>query len=199
MKKNSLVQTVRIFGEDIGMEFGIQKCPMVELIRGHIVESSSIALPNGAEIRSLKQSEGYKNFGIFQRDDTRNKEIKQIIKKECFMRVRNVLKASLNGKNTIESINSWGAFATVRCSAGIVNWTKEGLREMDRKTRTLLTVYRCIHSQAVVGRLYWKGKGDGGLIDIKDFVTLEENILGYYINRKQEKLPQDICTENIIR
>ena len=53
---DTLVQTVRIFSEDIGMGFGIQKCAMVKLIRGQIVETSGIALPNGAEIRSLEQS-----------------------------------------------------------------------------------------------------------------------------------------------
>ena len=97
---------MRIFSEDIGMVFGIQKCAMVKLIRGQIVESSGIALPNGAEIRSLEQSEEYKYLGILQSDDTKNKEMKQTTKKEYFRRVRKVLKASLNGKNTIESINS---------------------------------------------------------------------------------------------
>ena len=196
---DTLVQTVRIFSEDIGMEFGIQKCAMVKLIRGQIVESSGIALPNGAEIRSLEQSEEYKYLGILQSDDTKNKEMKQTTKKECFRRVRKVLKASLNGKNTIESINSW-AVATVRYSAGIVSWTKEDLREMDRKTRKLLTVYRCMHPQADVDRLYWKRKeGGGGLISIEDCITIEENSLGYYINTKQDQLLKEVCKKNIIK
>ena len=80
---------------------------MVKQIRGHIVESSGIALPNGAEIRSLEQSEGYKYLGILQSDDIKNKEKKQMTQKEHFRRVRKVLKASINGSNTIESINSW--------------------------------------------------------------------------------------------
>ena len=124
---------------------------MVKLILGFIVESSGIALPDGAEIRSLEQSEGYKYLGILQSDDIKNNEIKQMSKKEYFRRARMVLKANLNGKNTIESINSW-AVATVRYSAGIVNWTKEDSREMDRKTRKLLTVYRCMHPQEDIDR-----------------------------------------------
>ena len=196
---DTLVQTVRIFSEDIGMEFGIQKCAMVKLIRGHIVESSGIALPNGTEIRSLEQSEEYKYLGILQIDDTKNKEMKQMTKKEYFRRVRKVLKASLNGKNTIEAINSW-AVATVRYSAGIVSWTKEDSREMDRKTRKLLTVYQCMHPQADVDRLYWKRKEGGrGLISIEDCITIEENSLGYYINTKQDQLLKEVCKENIIK
>ena len=34
---DSLVQTVRIFSEDIGMEFGIEKCAMVVMEKGKIV------------------------------------------------------------------------------------------------------------------------------------------------------------------
>ena len=86
---------------------------MVKVIRGHIVESPGIALPNRAELRSMEQSEGYKYLGILQSDDIKNKDMKRKTKNEYFRRVRKVLKASLNGKNTIESINSW-AVATVR-------------------------------------------------------------------------------------
>ena len=40
----------------------------------HIADSSSIALPNGAESGSLKQSGGYENLGILQNADTKNNE-----------------------------------------------------------------------------------------------------------------------------
>ena len=88
----------------------------------------------------------------------------------------------------------------MRYSAGIVNWTKEDLREMDRKTRKLLTVDRCMHPQADVDRLCWKRKEGGrGLISIEDCITKEENSLGYYIDTKQEQLLKEICKENIIK
>ena len=34
---DSLVQTVRVFSEDIGMEFGIEKCAMLVMEKGKIV------------------------------------------------------------------------------------------------------------------------------------------------------------------
>ena len=40
------------------------------------MESSGIALPDGAEIRSLEQSEGYKYLGILRSDDIKNNEMK---------------------------------------------------------------------------------------------------------------------------
>ena len=57
---DSLVQTVRIFSNDIGMEFGIQKCAMVELKRGKMIQSNGIDLPEGQKLKSLEEGEGYR-------------------------------------------------------------------------------------------------------------------------------------------
>ena len=43
---DSLVQIVCVFSEDIGMEFGIEKCAMLVMEKGKIVKSVGIELPN---------------------------------------------------------------------------------------------------------------------------------------------------------
>ena len=50
---DSLVQTVRVFCEDIGMEFGIEKCAMSVMEKGKIVKSVGIELLDGEVIKSL--------------------------------------------------------------------------------------------------------------------------------------------------
>ena len=50
---DSLVQTVRIFNGDIGMQFGISKCAMLEMERDKVVQSEETELPNGKTIKSL--------------------------------------------------------------------------------------------------------------------------------------------------
>ena len=57
---DSLVQTVRIFSNDIGIEFGIQKCAMVELKRGKMIHSNRIDLP---ERQKLNHSGKEKDTG----------------------------------------------------------------------------------------------------------------------------------------
>ena len=57
---NSLVQTVRVFSEDIGMEFGIEKCATLVMEKGKIVKSVGIELPDGKVIKSLQEGESYK-------------------------------------------------------------------------------------------------------------------------------------------
>ena len=52
---DSLVQTVRVLSEDIGMEFGIEKCAMLLMEKGKIVKSVGIELPDDKVIKSLQK------------------------------------------------------------------------------------------------------------------------------------------------
>ena len=49
---DSLVQTVRVFSEDIGMQLGRENCAMLVLENGKIVESVGIELRDGKVIKS---------------------------------------------------------------------------------------------------------------------------------------------------
>ena len=64
---DSLAQTVLVFSEDIGMEFGIEKCAMLVMEKGKIVKSVGIELPNGKVI-NLQEGESYKYLGILEAD-----------------------------------------------------------------------------------------------------------------------------------
>ena len=44
---DSLVQTVHIFSEDIGMQFGIKKCGVLTMERGKNIRTDHIRLPEG--------------------------------------------------------------------------------------------------------------------------------------------------------
>ena len=46
----SLVNTVRIFSEDISMEFGFEKCTKVSINKGKLVTTENLKLPSGKEI-----------------------------------------------------------------------------------------------------------------------------------------------------
>ena len=54
---DSLVQTVRVFSEAIGMEFGIEKCAILVMEKGKIVKSVGIEFPDGKAIKSLQEGE----------------------------------------------------------------------------------------------------------------------------------------------
>ena len=65
---DSLVQIVRVFSEDIGMQFGIEKCAMLVMVKGKIGKSVGIELPDDTVIKSLQEGEGYKYLGILEAD-----------------------------------------------------------------------------------------------------------------------------------
>ena len=65
---DSLVQTVCVFREYIGREFGIEKCAMLVMEKGKIVKSVGIELPDGKAIKSLQEGESYKYLGILDAD-----------------------------------------------------------------------------------------------------------------------------------
>ena len=86
--------------------------------------------------------------------------MKEKIKKEYFRRVKLILKSKLNAGNVVMAVNS-RALSLVRYCAGIVEWTKAELQEMDRKTRKIFTINRSLHPRSDVDRLYIK-RTEGG-------------------------------------
>ena len=77
----SLVNTVRIFPEDIKMEFGLPKCRMLIMKRGKVVKSEVISMPDGKVMKNIKE-DGYKYLGILETDGVKHEEMKSQIKKE---------------------------------------------------------------------------------------------------------------------
>ena len=49
------------------------------------------------------------------------------------------MKAELDAGNLVKGINTW-AIGVVRYSAGVLDWSKDDLRQMDPKTRKMLTL-----------------------------------------------------------
>ena len=197
---DSLVQSVRIVSSDINMEFGISKCASLMMKRGKLSESKGIKMPDNKIIRGIEDPEDeYKYLGILEIDDIKHVEMKKGLKKEYYRRLRKILKSKLNGGNIIEAINS-RAVSVIRYGAGIIEWTKEELQGIDRKTRKLLTIYRALHPQADVDRLYFKRKyGGRGLISVEDCVTVEINSMIKYLANSDEVALKAVQNENTLK
>ena len=133
---DSLIQTVRMFSEDIGMQFGIDKCAMLVMKKGKIVKSDGIQLPNDKVIKSLQEGESYKYLGVPEADEVMVNEMKDKVKKEYYRRVRKVLETKLNSGNVFKAINAW-AVSVVRYSAAFLGWPRLQLKETDRRTRNV--------------------------------------------------------------
>ena len=101
-----LIQTVRVFSEDIRMEFGIEKRAMLVMEKGKIVKSVGIELPGGKVIKSLQEGESYKYLGILEADKFLEEKMKLIVSKGYIRRLRKVLKSKLNYGNLVRGVNT---------------------------------------------------------------------------------------------
>ena len=149
---DSLVQTVRVFSKDMGMEFGIEKCAMLVMEKGKIVKSVGIELPDGKVIKSLQEGESYKYLRILEAYKFLEDKMKLNVSKEYIRRIRKVLKSKVNGGNLVHGVNTW-AVSLLRYSAAFVNWRKSELQAEDTKTGKLLTIYGALHPKSEVDRL----------------------------------------------
>ena len=117
---DSLVQTVHIFSEDIGMQFGIKKCGVLIMERGKVVRIDDIRLPDGQDMKDIDEVD-YTYLGILETDKIKDKEIKGNFSKEYLRCLRLILTSKLNGSNKIMAVNTWEVSA-MRYAAGILKW-----------------------------------------------------------------------------
>ena len=178
---DSLVQTVRVFSEVIGMEFVIEKCTMLVIEKGKIVKSVGKELADNKIIKSLQEGESYKYFRILEANKFLEEKMNLNVPKEYGRRLRKVLKSQMNGGNLDHGVNTW-VVSLLRYSAVFVSLRKSELQAIDRKSRKLFTIYEALHPKSDVDRLYIPRKeGDRGLISIENCVELAIRDLEVYV------------------
>ena len=101
----SLVQTVFLCSEDIGMEFGLKKCEAVILKKGNFAKFDGINLPIQEVMKEVDGNE-YTYLGIVELDEIKKHEMKIEVIAEYKRKLRLILKSKLNGKNEIQAINT---------------------------------------------------------------------------------------------
>ena len=190
MKKNWKLSYTqyRIYSEDIGMEFGIEKCALLVMKSGKRHLTDGIELPNQDKIRMLAENETYKHIGILEADTIKQVEMKNKIQKEYLKRTRKLIETKLSSRNLIRGINTW-AVALVRYSGPFLKWTRDELRKMVQRTRNLMTMHEVLHPKDDVDRRYVPRKEGGrGLASIEDNVDTSIQRLEDYIAKHERGL-----------
>ena len=85
-KRTGNLNTHRIYSQDIGVEFGIEKCVLLVMKSGKRHLTDGIELPNQDKIRTLAENETCKYLGISEADTIKQVEIKSEIQKEYLRR-----------------------------------------------------------------------------------------------------------------
>ena len=192
----SQIHAVRIYSQDIGMEFGIEKCamPIMKIGKRHLTDG--MELPNQDKIKTLAENETYEYLGILEADTIKQVEMKDKIQKEYLRSTRKLLEAKLSGRNLIKGINTW-AVPLVRYSGPFLKWTRDELKQMDQRTRKLMTMHKVLHPRDDVDRLYVSRKDGGrGLASIEDSVDASIQRLEDYMQKHDGGLITTIRNDN---
>ena len=114
--------------------------------------------------------------------------MKEKIKKEYLKRTRKLLETKLWSRNLIKGINTW-AVPLVRYSGPFLKWAREEFKQMDQKTRKIMTIQKALHPRDNVCRLYVSRKGGGrGLASIEDCVDASIQRLEDYVEKHERRL-----------
>ena len=140
----TLIHTVRIYSRDIGMEFGIEKCAILVIKSGKRQLTDGMELLNKDKIKTFAENEAYKYLGILEADTIKQAEMKEKIQKEYLRRTRKLLETKFNSRNLIKGINTW-AVPLVRYSAPFLKWTRDELKQMNQRTRKLMTMHKAYY------------------------------------------------------
>ena len=170
------------------MEFGIKKSALLVMksVKRHLTDG--IELPNQDKIRTLAENETYKYLGILEADTTKQVEMKNKIQKEYLRRTRKLLEKKLSSRNLIKGINTW-AVHVVRYSGPFLKWTRDELRQMDQRTRKIMTIHKALHPRDDVNRPYVpKKEGGTGLASIEDSVDTSLQRVEDYIEKQERGL-----------
>ena len=152
----------------------------------------------GCNRRRQIEEDGYKYLGILETDKIEESKMKVKFGKEYTRRLKLVLKSKLNGKNKIVAINTW-AIAVLRYGAGLVNWNKDEVKKLDRKTRKIMTMYGALHPKSDVDRIYIPRAKEGrGLISCENCIRRKENNLGWYVKNSGQKLLEGVKLIGVI-
>ena len=135
----TLIQVVRIYSDETGIEFDIEKCAMLIMKSGKRQMMEGIELPNQGKIRTLREKEIYKYLGKVDTIEQAGMKEKKF-KKEYLRRTKKLLKTKLHSRNLIKGINIW-AVPLLRYSGPFLKWTREELKG----TRKLMMTHKALY------------------------------------------------------
>jgi hypothetical protein len=99
------------------------------------------------------------------------------------------MNTELSAKYKMQAVGSL-AVPVLRYSFGIINWHREEIRKLDRKTRKILTIYGQHHPRADTDRHVPRIEGGGGLTQIEAAYITETTELAEYTEGSVDPLLQ---------
>ena len=158
---NKLLNVVHKFSNDIGMDFGLDKCAKCTLKKGKKAATENFELENGSSIADLSEDSSYKYLGIEENAGIEHKAMRDKITTQYFKRLKAICKTELTPKNKIQAINQL-AIPVITYGFGVIDWPQGLINDIDVRTRKLLNIYKVTYKNSCLDRIYLP-RSEGGL------------------------------------
>ena len=136
--------------------------------------TDGMELPNPDKFKTLAENETYKYLGILEADTFKQVEIKEKIQIEYLTRTRKILETKLSSRNLNKGINTW-AVQLFRYYGPFLKWTRDELKQMDQRTRKIMTMHKALHPRDDSDRVYFSRK-EGGRVLASTEVRVDASI-----------------------
>jgi len=163
------LEKVRAFSRNIGMEFGLDKCAVLHLKKGRLPAETGagVELSDGGIIQDLGPTNTYKYLGVPEGQGLNEWTAKTQLQSEYKRRLRRIWSSELSAVNKVRATQMFG-LSVLQYSFGVLKWTRDELRVLDRTTRKIMNMHRSLHPQSSVDRLYMpRDQGGRGLASVE--------------------------------
>ena len=147
------------FSKDIGMKFGQEKCAYIKIEKGKNTTTSAIEI-NDLKIKLIQEGESYRYLGQDENVAYEGTINKERVTNEYLSRVKKIWSSELSAYNKTIAHNSF-ATPVITPTIGILDWTIQEIKDIDIKTRKILSVTGNFHPNSDIDRLYI-GRNLGG-------------------------------------
>ena len=121
-------------------------------------------------------------------DTIKQVQTKDKIQKEYLRRTWKKLKTKLTSWHLIKGINTW-VIPLIGFSRPFLKWTRDEFKQMDQRTRKLMTMHKAFHPRDDVDGLYVSTKeGVRGLVCIEDSIETTIRWLEDYLEKHERGL-----------
>ena len=178
------------FTKSIGMKFGLDKCKVLNVVRGKIKLCGNIQLEEESVIDEMDASDVYKYLGVLESSNIKHNEMKALTLEKFKKKLKNILKTELNSRNIMTAINEY-ANPVMAYTFGIVNWTEQDIKDVDILVRKSLNMHRMFEIRSDVDRLYTpRQMGGRGLVSVWDSFKSTNIRLAHFLSKSTSPVLQ---------
>jgi len=182
-----MARTLKTMFEDIGLQWGLDKCAAVNIQRGKICPTTNINLNESEELKMLEETDQYKFLGKHENSAHLEQQVYSNTSEEYIKRLSVIWTSNISIPRKIRATNTF-ALSLLQYQMWTANWLINELKELDRLTREVIRKTGAINNNESLKLLYLpEDQGGSGLKSVEDTYKHTKIKMANYINNSQDQ------------